>query len=128
MRAQKWMDMSAARCYESGPRTKPDGPFYLRLDMTEDELYKRITAMPLDFKPGEDWSYRNTNYVLLGILIHEVTGKCYGDYLRERIFKPLGMSSTRIISDRDIIPHRAAGYALDAGQPKKQEWVSPPFN
>ncbi len=114
--------------YESGPRTKPDGPFYLRLDMTEDELYKRITAMPLDFKPGEDWSYRNTNYVLLGILIHEVTGKCYGDYLRERIFKPLGMSSTRIISDRDIIPHRAAGYELVDGQPKNQEWVSPTFN
>ncbi len=114
--------------YESGPRTKPDGPFYLRLDMTEDELYKRITAMPLDFKPGEDWSYRNTNYVLLGILIHEVTGKFYGDYLRERIFKPLGMSSTRIISDRDIIPHRAAGYELVDGQPKNQEWVSPTFN
>jgi CubicO group peptidase (beta-lactamase class C family) len=114
--------------YESGPRTKPDGPFYLRLDMTEDELYKRIAAMPMDFKPGEDWSYRNTNYVLLGIVIHKVTGKFYGDYLQERIFKPLGMSSTRIISDRDIIPHRAAGYELVDGQPKNQEWVSPTFN
>jgi CubicO group peptidase (beta-lactamase class C family) len=114
--------------YENGPRTKPDGPFYLRLDMTEDELYKRIAAMPMDFKPGEDWSYRNTNYVLLGILIHKVTGKFYGDYLQERIFKPLGMTSTRIISDRDIIPHRAAGYELDKGELKNQEWVSPTFN
>jgi CubicO group peptidase (beta-lactamase class C family) len=114
--------------YESGPRTKPEGPFYLRLDMTEDELYKRIAAMPMDFKPGEDWSYRNTNYVLLGIMIHKVTGKFYGDYLQERIFKPLGMTTTRIISDRDIIPHRAAGYELVDGQPKNQEWVSPTFN
>jgi CubicO group peptidase (beta-lactamase class C family) len=114
--------------YENGPRTKPDGPFYLRLDMTEDELYKRITAMPMDFKPGEDWSYRNTNYALLGILIHKVTGKFYGDYLQERIFKPLGMTSTRIISDRDIIPRRAAGYELDKGELKNQEWVSPTFN
>jgi CubicO group peptidase (beta-lactamase class C family) len=114
--------------YENGPRTKPDGPFYLRLDMTEDELYKRIAAMPLDFKPGEDWSYRNTNYALLGILIHKVTGKFYGDYLQERIFKPLGMTSTRIISDRDIIPHRAAGYELIKGELKNQEWVSPTFN
>ena len=40
--------------YENGPRTKPDGPFYLRLDMTEDEMYKRIAAMPMDFKPGEE--------------------------------------------------------------------------
>jgi CubicO group peptidase (beta-lactamase class C family) len=114
--------------YENGPRTKPDGLFYLRLDMTEDELYKRIAAMPMDFKPGEDWSYRNTNYVLLGILIHRVTGKFYGDYLQERIFKPLGMTSTRIISDRDIIPHRAAGYELVKGELKNQEWVSPTFN
>jgi CubicO group peptidase (beta-lactamase class C family) len=114
--------------YENGPRTKPDGPFYLRLDMSEDELYKRITAMPLDFQPGEDWSYRNTNYVLLGILIHKVTGKFYGDYLQERIFKPLGMTTTRIISDADIIPHRAAGYELVQGQLKNQEWVSPTFN
>ena len=114
--------------YESGPRTKPDGPFYLRLDMTEDELYKKIAAMPMDFKPGEDWSYRNTNYVLLGIMIHRVTGKFYGDYLQERIFQPLGMTSTRIISDRDIIPHRAAGYELVKGELKNQDWVSPTFN
>ncbi len=114
--------------YENGARTKPDGPFYLRLDMTEDELYKRITAMPMDFQPGEDWSYRNTNYVLLGILIHKVTGKFYGDYLQERIFKPLGMTTTRIISDADIILHRAAGYGLVKGQLKNQEWVSPTFN
>jgi len=114
--------------YENGPRTKPDGPFYLRLDMTEDELYKRIAAMPMDFKPGEDWAYRNTNYVLLGILIHKVTGKFYGDYLQERIFKPLGMTSTRIISEADIIPHRASGYELVKGELKNQEWVSPTFN
>jgi CubicO group peptidase (beta-lactamase class C family) len=114
--------------YENGPRTKPDGPFYLRLDMTEDEMYKKIAAMPMDFKPGEDWSYRNTNYVLLGILIHKVTGKFYGDYLQERIFQPLGMTSTRIISEADIIPHRASGYELVKGELKNQEWVSPTFN
>jgi hypothetical protein len=61
-------------------------------------------------------------------MIHKVTGKFYGDYLQERIFKPLGMTSTQIISDRDIIPHRASGYELVDGQPKNQEWVSPTFN
>jgi CubicO group peptidase (beta-lactamase class C family) len=114
--------------YESEERTKPAGPFYLRLDFTEEELYKKIAALPLDFQPGERWSYRNTNYVLLGILIHRVTGKFYGDFLQERIFQPLGMSSTRIISDVDIVRHRAAGYRLVNGQLKNQEWVSPTFN
>lgn len=114
--------------YESEERTKAGGPFYLRLDFTEDELYKNIAAMPLDFKPCEKWSYRNTNYVLLGMLIHRVTGEFYGDFLQDRIFKPLGMSSTRIISEADLIPHRASGYRLVDGEVKNQEWVSPTFN
>jgi CubicO group peptidase (beta-lactamase class C family) len=114
--------------YETGARTKPGGPFYMRLDYSEDELYKRITEMPMDFKPGEDWSYRNTNYVLLGILIHKVTGKFYGDFLQERIFRPLGMSRTRIISEEDIIPRRSSGYRLVKGELKNQEWVSPSLN
>jgi len=114
--------------YETGARTKPGGPFYIRLDFTEDELYKKMTEMPMDFKTGEDWSYRNTNYVLLGILIHKVTGKFYGDFLQERIFKPLGMNRTRIISEEDIIPRRAAGYRLVKGELKNQEWVSPSLN
>ena len=114
--------------YETGARTKAGGPFYMRLDFTEDELYKKIAEMPMDFKTGEDWSYRNTNYVLLGILIHKVTGKFYGDFLQERIFKPLGMNRTRIISEDDIIPRRAAGYRLVKGELKNQEWVSPSLN
>ena len=114
--------------YETGARTKVGGPFYMRMDYTEDELYKRITEMPMDFKTGEDWAYRNTNYVLLGILIHRVTGKFYGDFLQERIFTPLGMSRTRIISEEDIIPRRAAGYRLVKGELKNQEWVSPSLN
>jgi len=114
--------------YETGARTKAGGPFYIRLDFTEDELYKKMTEMPMDFKTGEDWSYRNTNYVLLGILIHKVTGKFYGDFLQERIFKPLGMNRTRIISEEDIIQKRAAGYRLVKGELKNQEWVSPSLN
>src|SRR5437588_10798405 len=114
--------------YETGARTKVGGTFYIRMDFTEDELYKKITEMRMDFKPGEDWSYRNTNYVLLGILIHKVAGKFYGDFLQERVFKLLGMTRTRIISEEDIIPRRAAGYRLVKGELKNQEWVSPTLN
>ena len=96
--------------YESEERTGPKGPFYLRLDFTEDELVTKIEALPIEAGPGEKWDYRNTNYVLLGILIHKITGKPYYEFLDERIFKPLGMTSTLLISDRDIIPNRATGY------------------
>jgi len=115
--------------YESEERTGVNGPFYLRMDYTEDELLQKIEALPIENPPGEKWNYRNTNYVLLGILIHKVTGKPYADFLAERIFQPLGMASTRLISEADIIPNRAAGYQITAAnQLKNQTWVSPTFN
>ncbi|MBV9341632.1 MAG: beta-lactamase family protein [Acidobacteria bacterium] len=114
--------------YETEARTKPEGPFYLRLDNSEDELYRKITELPMDFQPGERWRYTNTNYVLLGMMIHRVTGKFYGDFLAERIFRPLEMTATRIISEEDIIPNRASGYRLVKGELKNQEWVSPTYN
>ena len=115
--------------YESPDRTGPNGPFYLRLDFTEDELAKKIEALPIEWPPGEKWGYRNTNYVLLGIIIHKITGMPYAEFLSERILRPLGMTSTRLISDRDVIPNRAAGYEIDPNDElKSQEWVSPTFN
>jgi CubicO group peptidase (beta-lactamase class C family) len=100
----------------------------LRNDYTEDELFRKFSGLPLDFPPGSKWNYSNSGYVILGILIHKVTGQFYGDVLQERIFRPLGMTSTRIISEDDIIPNRAAGYRLVNGEIKNQEWVSPTLN
>ncbi|HZI60806.1 MAG TPA: serine hydrolase domain-containing protein [Pyrinomonadaceae bacterium] len=102
--------------------------FDFRRDYTEDELYQRAKGVPLAFQPGEKWSYSNLGYVMLGILIHKVSGKFYGDFLQERVFKPLDMSTARIISESDIVPNRAAGYRIDKGQLKNQNWVSPSLN
>jgi CubicO group peptidase (beta-lactamase class C family) len=102
--------------------------FDLRRDYTEDEMLKRVNEVPLAFKPGEKWAYSNLGYVTLGILIGKVTGKFYGEFLQERIFKPLGMTSSRILNEADIIPNRASGYRLVDGQVKNQAWVSPTVN
>jgi CubicO group peptidase (beta-lactamase class C family) len=102
--------------------------FDLRRDYTEDEMVQRIKPIPLAFPPGEKWSYSNLAYVMLGVLIHKVTGKFYGDFLQERVFQPLGMSTARVISEADIVPNRAAGYRLVNGQLKNQDWVSPSLN
>jgi CubicO group peptidase (beta-lactamase class C family) len=102
--------------------------FDLRKDYSEDELLKMVEAIPPAYPPGTDWAYSNLGYVTLGIFIHRVTGHFYGDFLQEWIFKPLGMSTTRIIGEAEIIPNRAAGYRLDKGQLKNQEWVSPSAN
>jgi len=115
--------------YESDSLTKKGAAFInLRSDYTEDELFTKFSGLPLEFPPGSKWNYSNSGYVILGILIHKVTGQFYGDVLQERIFRPLGMTSTRIISEADIIPNRAAGYRLLNGEIKNQEWVSPMLN
>jgi CubicO group peptidase (beta-lactamase class C family) len=108
--------------------TMGKGVINFRRDYTEGELIQAFAKMPMDFPPGQNWSYSNTGYVLLGIIIHRVTGEFYGDFLQERIFRPLGMTSTRIISEADIVPHRSSGYRLVNGELKNQEWVSPTLN
>jgi CubicO group peptidase (beta-lactamase class C family) len=102
--------------------------FDFRRDYTEDELLKRAASIPLAFQPGEKWSYSNLGYVMLGILVGKVTGKFYGDFIRDRIFRPLGMNTARIISEADIVQNRAAGYRLANGDLKNQQWVSPALN
>src|SRR3984957_18712948 len=102
--------------------------FSFRRDWTEAEELKLIESIPLAYAPGTKWEYSNLGYVTLGILIHRVTGEFYGDFLQQRIFQPLGMQSTRIISEADIIPNRAAGYRLVKGELKNQEWVAPALN
>ena len=113
--------------HTSGLTDYPDD-FDFRRDYTEAELLKRAQAITLAFKPGEKWQYSNLAYVTLGILIHKVTGQFYGDFLQERIFKPLGMTTTRIISEADIVPNRAAGYRFVKDELKNQDWVSPTLN
>ena len=102
--------------------------FDMRRDYTEDEMLAIIKSAPLNYPTGEGWDYSNLGYVLSGILIRKVTGKFYGDFLSERLFKPLGMSTARIISESDIVPNRAAGYRISNGEVKNQEWVSPAVN
>lgn len=97
---------------------------------SEKHMLRRIYAAPLQFKPGSRWAYSNNGYALLGAVITRVSGKHYGEILQERVFAPLGMTSARVISERDIVPHRAAGYELDDadGSLKNQEWVAPYHN
>ncbi|MFY8086549.1 MAG: serine hydrolase domain-containing protein, partial [Rubrivivax sp.] len=99
-----------------------------RKDYTEDELLRLAFSLPLEFPAGARWNYGNTGYVLLGILIGKASGQFYGDVLRDRVFAPLGMKTARVISEEDVLMHRAAGYRLAGDTLKNQEWVSPRLN
>ncbi|WP_370935784.1 serine hydrolase domain-containing protein [Amycolatopsis sp. cg13] len=76
-----------------------------------EQLVAIATAQPLDFPPGSAYSYSNTNYTVLGMLIERTTGHAWGDEAAKRILRPLGMHHTVIPGDRTKIPGRHAhGY------------------
>ena len=98
-----------------------------RQDYSEGELV-RSAATPLEFAPGALESYSSTGYALLGVIVHRVTGMPWGDFMRDRIFRPLGMRTARVNSDTDVVPNRSAGYYFVNDTLKNPDWVSPSIN
>jgi CubicO group peptidase (beta-lactamase class C family) len=85
-------------------------------------------SYPLNYSPGSRWKYSNMGYILAGILVTRRTGAFYGEFLQREIFRPLGMRTARVISDTDIVPHRAAGYVLTPAGLRNQDFVSAALN
>ncbi|CAI8861571.1 D-alanyl-D-alanine carboxypeptidase [Bacillus pseudomycoides] len=79
---------------------------------TAEELVKIGLSLPPDFAPGKGWSYSNTGYVLLGILIEKVTGNSYAEEIENRIIEPLELSNTFLPGNSSVIPgtNHARGY------------------
>ena len=89
----------------------PDYEKLKRDPTTVEALINRFRDRPLDFKPGEDWRYSNSGYVLLGHVVERASGKTYESFLRENIFVPLGMTNTGYDRADQIVKRRARGYA-----------------
>ena len=83
-----------------------------RLDLAPDSLVALFANEPFDFKPGDKWLYDNSGYFLLGMIIERVSGKPYGQYLKDELFTPLGLKSTIYCDQAPLIKHHAQGYAL----------------
>jgi CubicO group peptidase (beta-lactamase class C family) len=92
----------------------PD-PYIERHDFTPQFLIDHFKNAPLEFKPGTQYGYSNSGYVLLAYIIEVVSGQKYHAYMREQVLKPAGLKSTYYASENAIIPKRAAGYTRDNG-------------
>lgn len=88
----------------------PEWSARIREDVTVDQLIAIFKDKPLEFAPGEKWSYNNSAYALLGAVIEKVSGKTYEDFIEQEIFAPLGMKRSSYVNLREIVPGRAAGY------------------
>jgi CubicO group peptidase (beta-lactamase class C family) len=79
-------------------------------DAAPEAIVRAAIEAPLHFTPGAKWSYSNTGYVLLGMIVRKVSGESYDAFLAGRVFRPLGMEDTRHDSPDEVVPNRAIGY------------------
>ena len=115
--------------HTSGIRSYTSIPDYMtseriRKHLTTDELVAVFADEPVDFAPGERWSYNNSGYVLVGAILEAVTGKPWNAFLRERLLEPAGIESTDAYPDAEIVAGRVPGYSGPAEDPENAEYLS----
>lgn len=95
----------------------------IRADLTTEELVDVFDEYGMEFAPGERWNYSNSGYVLLGAIIEKVSGLAYDDFVKARIFEPLGMANSHY-GGLQLIPRRVAGYTGSAGGYRNANFLS----
>ncbi|MBL8265378.1 serine hydrolase domain-containing protein [Steroidobacter sp.] len=109
--------------------TVSEGAFDLRQDYSDEQLLQFFYRAELVAPAGHKFSYSNTGYALLGVLVKRVGGRSYAEVLKQRVFGPLAMHTAGQIDDRGIVPNRAAGYQVrEDGTVLNQQWVAPTSN
>lgn len=93
----------------------PDYEAIAARSVSPDDLLAMIGGKPLLFEPGSDSRYSNAGYVTLARVIEKVSGRPFEEFLKERIFSPLGMADSGTLRSGDIIPRLAEGYIPGSG-------------
>ena len=95
------------------------GPDYFshRLELRTLQDYVNLYGKRgLAFEPGSRWEYSNYGFLLLGLVIENVSAQDYYDYVRDHIFKPAGMNSTGSLPEDQAVANRAIGYTKLGGE------------
>jgi CubicO group peptidase (beta-lactamase class C family) len=101
-----------------------------RTGATPQQMVALVGDKPLDFAPGTNWSYSNTGYILLGMIIEKLSGESYADFLKRNIFASLGMTNSGYDTNWNILPERASGYDFIDGHLANADFIdmSIPFS
>ena len=112
--------------HTSGIPNYTSSPEIARIDRTgatPQEMVALVRDKPLDFQPGTKWSYSNTGYILLGMIIEKTSGLRYNDFLKKNILDPIGMSSSGYDRATEIIKQRASGYQTKEGRLENADFI-----
>ncbi|MBN9687498.1 MULTISPECIES: serine hydrolase domain-containing protein [unclassified Corallococcus] len=99
-------------------------PGFHMLTDPPDEFMRRLGSLPLRHQPGERWAY-HTGYEVLGVLVARASGMRFDDFLRERLFVPLGMKDTAFTVPPEKRDRLTTAYARDDASGKLEAWDSP---
>ena len=87
-----------------------------RLDLDHQQVLALIKDKPFLFEPGTSWRYDNSAFYIAGMVVERVTKQDYAAYVRDHIFRPLGMTSAMLCDARMVVPHLASGYEVENGK------------
>lgn len=89
-----------------------------------------IARQPKVGEPGEDWSYSNAGFLLLGRIVENLSGQSYPDYIRDHVFDPAGMTASGYDRVDEIVPNLAVGYFREGAFAKdwKADWLKVPYS
>lgn len=101
--------------------------FPLMVDpVTPEGIMDRWAKKPLDYQPGTKWQYSNTGYVIAGRIVEKVSGKPLFEFLQQRIFTPLQMTTARDFDREPLSAGSATGYTSFALGPPRAAVMSGP--
>ena len=94
------------------------GPWTAERQIQDEEALALLKRQPHPkFAAGTNWSYSNSGFVVLGLIVAKVSGKSFPEFLHDRIFAPLGMTRTlAFVNGKNTVPDRAYGHALREGR------------
>lgn len=114
--------------HTSGIRSYTGIPGWMQTRVVNDysvsELINGFKDEPMDFKPGEEFRYNNSGYILLGAIIEKAAEKTYAEFIKERIFTPLKMTGSLYGEHDAIIQNRVPGYDGSKDQPRNAKYLS----
>lgn len=114
---------SGIQSYTSSPKWNPAWESQRSITETID----LIKNEPFDFNPGEKFQYNNSGYIILAYIIEETSGMNFGDFMKERVFAPLGMNKTRHGNSKEELGSRAEGFSLNVREKKLNKSVYTEF-
>lgn len=95
-----------------------------KTDLTPEQILALFVDEPLEFPSGEKYSYSDSGYILLGLIIERLSGVTYEEFITQNLFSIADLNNTYCGNPENLIPNRASGYSLDSMGYKPAQYMT----